>query len=162
MGYFYQRTREYCRAAISRYEGVLQEFPDYQGVDEVLYRLSECLGNEGRAAEALPYLSRIIEQYPRSEFAASAKELMSSLASATPARPPHPDPHADTRTHRPVVLKCHFRLCKKGLDGSSFFLLASAKLPASRRVWVGRPRPTKPTPAVRLRDGAGSVQEVRQ
>jgi outer membrane protein assembly factor BamD len=92
VGYFYQRTREYCRAAISRYEGVLQEFPDYGGLDEVLYRLSECLGTEGRAPEALPYLNRLIEQYPQSEFAASAKDLMASLASVTPARPPSPTP----------------------------------------------------------------------
>jgi outer membrane protein assembly factor BamD len=92
VGYFYQRTREYCRAAISRYEGILAEFQDYQGLDEVLYRLSECLGAEGRPAEALPLLNRLIEQFPQSEFAASAKDLMASLATATPARPPSPNP----------------------------------------------------------------------
>jgi outer membrane protein assembly factor BamD len=92
VGYFYQRTRVYCRAAISRYQGVLSEYPDYQGVDEVLFRLAECLGAEGRAAEALPHLSRLIEQFPNSEFASSAKELMTTLATATPARPPTPSP----------------------------------------------------------------------
>ena len=92
VGFFYQRTREYCRAAISRYQGVLSEYPDYQGVDEVLFRLAECLGAEGRVPEALPHLSRLIEQFPSSEFASSAKELMTSLAAATPARPPTPSP----------------------------------------------------------------------
>ena len=92
VGYFYQRTREYCRAAISRYEGILSEYPDYQGVDEVLFRIAECLSSEGRVPEALPHLSRLIEQFPQSEFASSAKELMTSLATASPARPPAPTP----------------------------------------------------------------------
>ncbi|HEX6737732.1 MAG TPA: outer membrane protein assembly factor BamD, partial [Vicinamibacteria bacterium] len=76
VGYFYQRTRTYCRAAISRYEGVLSEYPDYSGLDEVLFRLAECLSSENRIPEALPHLSRLIEQFPNSEFASSAKELM--------------------------------------------------------------------------------------
>jgi outer membrane protein assembly factor BamD len=92
VGYFYQRTREYCRAAISRYEGVLSEYPDYTGVDEVLFRLAECLGAAGRSAEALPYLSRLIEQFPESEFTSAAKELMTTLANAGPVRPPAPSP----------------------------------------------------------------------
>jgi outer membrane assembly lipoprotein YfiO len=27
-GYFYQRTRQYCRAALARYEGILKDFPE--------------------------------------------------------------------------------------------------------------------------------------
>jgi outer membrane protein assembly factor BamD len=92
VGYFYQRTREYCRAAIARYQAVIAEYPDYAAVDEVLFRLGECLGAEGRAAEALPHLSRLIEQFPNSEFAAQAKELMASLATASPVRAPGPSP----------------------------------------------------------------------
>jgi outer membrane protein assembly factor BamD len=93
VGYFYQRTREYCRASISRYEGIVAEYPDYSGLDEVLYRLAECLGNQGRVSEAFPHLSRIIEQFPESEFASAAKELMASLVNASSARPaPTPTP----------------------------------------------------------------------
>jgi outer membrane protein assembly factor BamD len=105
IGYFYQHSRVYCRAAISRYEGILSEFPDYQGLDEVLYRLSECLNNEGRPSEALPHLNRLIEQYPKSSFVAPARELMSSLPPSAPRLPspaptPGPSPAA-TRTPGP-------------------------------------------------------------
>lgn len=99
IGYFYQRTRVYCRAAISRYEGILSEFPDYQSLDEVLYRLSECLNNQGRHAEALPHLNRLIEQFPKSPFVTAAKELMQSFPTSVPQAPatlptPVPSPSA--------------------------------------------------------------------
>jgi outer membrane protein assembly factor BamD len=95
IGYFYQRSRVYCRAAVSRYEGILSEYPDYQSLDEVLYRLSECLNNEGRPSEARPHLTRLIEQYPKSPFVAPAKELMDSLPASSPRAPsvePTPGP----------------------------------------------------------------------
>jgi len=90
-GYFYQHTRQYCRAAVSRYEGIVADYPDYKRLDEVLYRLGECLVETGRAAEALPHLSRLLSEYPQSEYAGSARELMSQSAHApAPATPPAP------------------------------------------------------------------------
>ena len=53
-GYFYQQTRQSCRAAIARYEGILKDYPDYDDLDEVLFRMAECLHAQGRTAEALP------------------------------------------------------------------------------------------------------------
>ena len=47
-GYFYQRARQACRAAIARYEGILADYPDYERLDEVLFRLAECLDAAGR------------------------------------------------------------------------------------------------------------------
>jgi outer membrane protein assembly factor BamD len=83
-GYFYQRTREACRSAILRYEVVLRDYPDYRGTDEVLYRLGECLIQTGRGPEALPHLNRIVEDYPQSQWAGQARELLA----AAPAVPP--------------------------------------------------------------------------
>jgi outer membrane protein assembly factor BamD len=102
-GYFYQRTRQACRAAISRYEGILKEFPDYRGTDAVLFRLAECLARTGRGPEAQPHLARLLEQFPGSEHAESARELMSELGrtppSASPAAAPSP---AALATPKPV------------------------------------------------------------
>ena len=84
-GYFYQRTREACRSAIFRYEVVLRDYPDYKGTDEVLFRLGECLIQVGRGPEALPHLGRVVEEYPQSEWAGPAREL---LAAAPPVPPP--------------------------------------------------------------------------
>ena len=89
-GYFYQRTRELCRASIARYEVVVKEYPDYRALDEVLFRLAECLQASGRGAEALPHLGRLLEEYPKSAWAAPAKQLLSAAAAAPPIPSPAP------------------------------------------------------------------------
>jgi outer membrane protein assembly factor BamD len=89
-GYFYQRTRELCRASIARYEVVLKEYPDYRATDEVLFRLAECLQASGRGAEALPHLGRLVEEYPKSSWIDPAKQLMAAAAAAPPAPSPVP------------------------------------------------------------------------
>jgi outer membrane protein assembly factor BamD len=93
-GYFYQRTRHAYRSAISRYEGILSDYPDYDYVDEVLYRLSQCLIFTARGPEALPHLSKLVEVYPTSEWADEAKKLMAQLSLAPPPAPPSAPPPA--------------------------------------------------------------------
>jgi outer membrane protein assembly factor BamD len=91
-GYFYQRTRELCRASIARYEVILKEYPDYRALDEVLFRLAECLQSSGRSAEALPHLGRLLEEYPNSSWAGSARQLMATAAATPPSPPPAASP----------------------------------------------------------------------
>jgi outer membrane protein assembly factor BamD len=75
VGYFYQRTRQAWRSAIGRYETILTEYPDFERLDEVLFRLSECLGNAGRYAEARPHLARLRAEFPESPFLEEARKL---------------------------------------------------------------------------------------
>lgn len=75
-GYFYQRTRKACRSAIGRYEGIVSDFPDFDDIDEVLYRLGDCLVQGGRYAEALPHLQQLLDAYPGSKWADPARALM--------------------------------------------------------------------------------------
>ena len=79
VGYFYQKTRQAWRAAIGRYEVILSDYPDYDRVDEVLYRLAEALGNAGRYAEARPHLARLLAEFPQSPYVEQAKKLESSF-----------------------------------------------------------------------------------
>jgi outer membrane protein assembly factor BamD len=93
VGYFYQRTRKVYRAAIGRYEEVLNQYPDYEDLDEVLYRLAQCLVYTGRAAEALPHLQQLRESYPSSKWAGPAADLMAEIAERHSAPvPPQPSP----------------------------------------------------------------------
>ncbi len=94
VGWFYQRTRQWCRAAISRFEGVLRDYPDYPKTDEVLLRLGECLAQTGRGAEALPQLARLLDEYPQSPHAEAARVLAETLRNAPPAPAPSPSPTA--------------------------------------------------------------------
>jgi len=95
-GYFYQKTRKAYRAAISRYEGILTDYVDYDALDEVMYRLAQCLALSGRPAEALPRLATLLERYPNGRWAADARELMDRIkqdkfrALPTPAPSPAP------------------------------------------------------------------------
>jgi outer membrane protein assembly factor BamD len=91
-GYFYQRTRQAYRASIARYEGILNDYPDYEHLDDVLFRLAECLDLTGRSAEAQPHLARLLAEYPNSEHAADASKLMAAVTSRLPPAPPPPPP----------------------------------------------------------------------
>lgn len=107
-GYFYQRTRELCRASIARYEVVLKEYPDYRALDEVLFRLAECLQASGRGAEALPHLGRLLEEYPKSSWAEPAKQLMAAASAAPPPPPlapkaPSPAPEKPAASPSPAA-----------------------------------------------------------
>jgi outer membrane protein assembly factor BamD len=107
VGYFYQKTRKSWRSAIGRYETIVTDYPDYERLDEVLFRLAECLGYAGRYAEARPRLARLQSDFPQSPFAADAKKLeatfpppgvpASAPSAAAPgppaeAKPPSPEP----------------------------------------------------------------------
>lgn len=89
-GYFYQRTRKACRSAIPRYEGLVADYPDFDALDEVLFRLGECLIAQQRAAEALPPLQRLIDSYPGSPWLDEARQLMERAGPSAPA-PPAPE-----------------------------------------------------------------------
>lgn len=91
-GYFYQRTRQWCRAAIPRYEGILREYPDFADLDDVLLHLAECFHSEGRTAEALPLLGRIIEDYPQNPLVEQARRYQETWPAEAAARPVPPAP----------------------------------------------------------------------
>jgi outer membrane protein assembly factor BamD len=90
VGFFYQRTRKAWRSAIGRYQTVVTDFPDYEQLDEVLYRLAECLANAGRYAEALPYLGRLQSEFPKSEYVDDARKLQASFPPSAPVAPSKP------------------------------------------------------------------------
>jgi outer membrane protein assembly factor BamD len=93
VAYFYQRGRQAWRSAIGRYQTILRDYPDYEKIDEVLFRLSQCLGAAGRYGEALPLLARLEMEYPESPFVADGQKLRAEFPpSFTPAAPGPPGP----------------------------------------------------------------------
>lgn len=82
VGFFYQRTRQAYRSAIARYEALLAQYTDYTHLDEVLFRLVECLVASGRDAEAAPHVKRLVEEYPKSRFVEEARRILARLAPA--------------------------------------------------------------------------------
>jgi outer membrane protein assembly factor BamD len=90
VGFFYQKTRRSWRAAIARYQTILSDYPDYEHIDEVLFRMGQCLAFAGRYAEARPHLARLRSEFPKSEFVPEADKLEQTFPPSAPAAPPAP------------------------------------------------------------------------
>jgi outer membrane protein assembly factor BamD len=88
VGFFYQRTRQSFRSAITRYETVLAQYPEYPHLDEVLFRLGESLVASGRNPEAAPHLQRLLDKYPDSRFLPEARKLLARATAPAPAATP--------------------------------------------------------------------------
>jgi outer membrane protein assembly factor BamD len=86
VGYFYYRQKWYP-GAIDRFKAVLKEDPEYTGRDALYYHLADSLVKMNQAAEALPYLERLIAEFETSEYLAEAQkratELKTQLAAKT-------------------------------------------------------------------------------
>ena len=71
-------------ASESRYKSVLESYPDYSRLDQTLFRLSRSLENLGRIEEASVYYSRVVSEYPFSEFARNAEQRLILLEKPVP------------------------------------------------------------------------------
>jgi len=71
-------------ASESRYKGVLESYPDYSRLDQTLFRLSRSLENLGRIEEASVYYSRVVSEFPFSEFASNAEQRLILLEKPVP------------------------------------------------------------------------------
>jgi len=71
-------------AAANRYDEVLNDYPDFSGLSEVLFRMGEIFRTTGLEDEAARYYERIIREYPSSEFDENARDRLSELGRPTP------------------------------------------------------------------------------
>ncbi len=71
-------------ASESRYKSLLENYPDYSKLDQTLFRLSQSLENLGRIEEASVYYSRVVSEYPFSEFAGNAEQRLILLERPVP------------------------------------------------------------------------------
>ena len=86
VGYFYYRQKWYP-GAIDRFRSVLKEDPEFTGRDGVYFYLADALVKVQRAAEALPYLEKLAQEFEKSEHLIPAQKMITELkaAAAKPA-----------------------------------------------------------------------------
>jgi outer membrane protein assembly factor BamD len=84
VGYFYIRKGA-PGAALGRFTAIEQRFPDYGGKDKLFFYEAEALRRLGRGEEASKYYSRVIEEFPTSEFAKLARKSTSKIRPAASA-----------------------------------------------------------------------------
>jgi outer membrane protein assembly factor BamD len=85
VGRFYYRQRWYP-GAIDRFQSLLKQDPAFSNRDAVYYYLGESLLKIERAAEALPYFERLIEEFERSEYLEDARQRVDLLKAQAQAK----------------------------------------------------------------------------
>jgi outer membrane protein assembly factor BamD len=84
VGYFYIRKGA-PGAALSRFTAIEQRYPDYAGKDRLFFYEAEALKRLGRGEEASRYYSRVIDEFPASQYARMARGRMGKARPAVSA-----------------------------------------------------------------------------
>lgn len=85
---FYQHRANNLKGAQSRYREVVEKYPDYSEMAEVLFRYATTYLEEEEPDEATKYLQKLVRRHPNSEYAEKAKEKLAAIG----AQVPDPDP----------------------------------------------------------------------
>ncbi|MFL5356492.1 tetratricopeptide repeat protein [Archangium sp.] len=62
------RQKQYSRLALDQYTKIVQEYPDFERSDEVLFFLGTNLMEEGQDRKALVVFKRLVEKHPKSRY----------------------------------------------------------------------------------------------
>lgn len=75
IGLFYVK-RSAWPGAIDRFRNILEAYPGYSELDRAYFELARALEESHRREEALIYFQRILEKFPESRYAASARDAL--------------------------------------------------------------------------------------
>ncbi len=78
VGRFYLRSHK-PTAAISRFNYLLQKYPDFSDLDQVYFYLAQAQLQAGNPREAEAIYRLLTERYPQSKFTAQAEKLLSRV-----------------------------------------------------------------------------------
>jgi outer membrane protein assembly factor BamD len=78
VGRQYHNAKAY-RAAVSRLTEVMTTYPDYSRMDEVYFYLGSSHLRMNQPDQALPYLTKVVSDFPRSKLAKKATKLLKEL-----------------------------------------------------------------------------------
>jgi outer membrane protein assembly factor BamD len=79
VGSFYRKKKVYAAAA-DRYKYLLEAYPTYRAKDKVYYWLGWTLTEASEPAEGRVWLDQVMNEYPRSKYAAMAKQMLAQEA----------------------------------------------------------------------------------
>lgn len=72
VGDFYYKKKSFG-GALQRFLGILEQYPDYEGQERVLYLVASSYRELGDGENALRYLNRLAKEYPGGELARQAE-----------------------------------------------------------------------------------------
>lgn len=85
----FKNTGRGLKGAQSRYKEIVDKYPNFSFMDEVMFRLATTFQLEEEPDEAAKYYQRIVRDYPNSEFGEKAKEQLNIIGATIPE--PNPD-----------------------------------------------------------------------
>ena len=93
IGSQYLGSRAY-KAATSRLAEILTVYPNFSGMDRVYFALGEAYFLGQKTAEAVPYFTKLVSDYAKSELAGKAQERLKEIEAMPKAKPPVAKPPA--------------------------------------------------------------------
>jgi outer membrane protein assembly factor BamD len=72
------------KGAQSRYREIVELYPNYDRLDQTLYRLAQTYVFEEEPDEAAKYLQQLVSNFPNSEFVEKAREQLTAIGAPTP------------------------------------------------------------------------------
>ena len=84
IGYFYLRKGS-TAAALSRFTSLEERFPEYGAKDKLYYYEGIALTRLGRKDEAGRYFQKVVQDFPKSDYAKKARSKAGPLPAPTPA-----------------------------------------------------------------------------
>jgi outer membrane protein assembly factor BamD len=78
VGRFYEKTGEY-RAAIDRLRGILEDYPEFSGIDKVRFYLGKSYLATGHPPLAALQFEALLRDFPQSELAGDTEEILHEL-----------------------------------------------------------------------------------
>jgi len=88
---FYINTRQAYKAGESRLRDIISQYPFFSYFDESLYLLGVSLIEQEQPEEAAEYFTRLLRDFPNSEFSKSGRDYLEKLGRALPT-PSNNDP----------------------------------------------------------------------
>lgn len=90
--YYYKKSVKFekggLKGAQARYRGILDKYPNFSFMDEVLYKLAVTYQLEEETDQAAKYFQQIVRDYPNSEYVKKSKEQLELMG----ANVPEPNP----------------------------------------------------------------------
>lgn len=84
----YEQQRGGLKGAQSRYREIVEKYPNFSFMDEVLFRLATTYQQEEEPDEAAKYYQQILRNHPNSDFAEKAREQLSIIGAPIPEADP--------------------------------------------------------------------------
>jgi len=91
------------KGAQSRYKEIVDKYPNFSYLDEVLFRLATTYQLEEEPDEAAKFYQRIVRDFPNSDYVEKAKEQLNIIGAPIPE--PNPDRKNVASAERPGFMK---------------------------------------------------------